>query len=198
MFIGNSVQIIDDLLPEPLRASLIETLSWMPVHFLNRRERFNSHDLDVHWYYPIAFSSEEDRGDIEPDLIALDEHLQCVTQCWNLIKASYPHPVRVYECMLGANAFGSEGNLHHDISHPPARARHHTVLVYCNARWDLTWAGETLVFDKNQEITAAVIPKPGRVMKIAGDPLHVGRSVSRICPTDRRVLVFKLWELEKA
>jgi SM-20-related protein len=192
------VQVLDDLMPEPLKTQLIDVMSWMPVHFLNRRSRYETHALDIHWYYPIAFSENADTGDVEPELAALDENLQCVAQCWALIKASYPHPVRLYECMLSANAFGTEGSLHHDIAFPEARPRHHTVLVYCNAQWEPGWAGETLVFDAEGEVSAAVVPRPGRVMKIAGDPLHVGRSVSRTCPTDRRVLVFKLWALPPA
>lgn len=187
------VQVLDDLLPEPLRARLIEAMSWMPVHFLNRRKRYETHDLDIHWYYPIAFSENADTADVEPELWALDEHLQCVAQCWDLIKATYAHPVRLYECALSANAFGTEGSVHHDIPYVEARARHRTALVYCNAQWDVRWAGETLVFDENNEVSVAVVPKPGRVMKIAGDPAHVGRSVSRTCPSDRRVLVFKMW-----
>lgn len=193
MLNGSQVQVIDDLFDDALKAELIEVMSWMPVHFLNRRERYKSHDLDMHWYYPIAFTDDPDRADVEPALRDLDDKLQCVTHCWEKIKATYAHPVRLYECMLSANAFGTEGNLHHDIAYPEARARHHTVLVYCNALWNIEWAGETLVFDDANEVTAAVVPKPGRVMKIAGDPAHVGRSVSRTCPTDRRVLVFKLW-----
>lgn len=196
MLTGSHVQVIDDLMPASLQSKLIDVMSWMPVHFLNRRERYQTHALDIHWYYPIAFSSNADTGDIEPELRALDDNLQCVTQCWDLIKASFPHPVRVYECMLSANTFGTEGSLHHDIPYAPARSRHHTVLVYCNAQWQLEWGGETLVFDEQGEVSAAVMPRPGRVMKIAGDPLHVGRSVSRTCPTDRRVLVFKLWALQ--
>ncbi len=194
MLINAQVQVLDSLLPEALKTQLTEVMAWMPVHFLNRRQRYETHDLDIHWYYPIAFSDNADEGDVEPELLALDEQLQCVRQCWELIKATYPHPVRLYECMLSANAFGTEGTLHHDIPYVPARPRHHTVLVYCNAKWDAAWAGETLVFDEHHEVTAAVIPRPGRVMKIAGDPLHVGRSVSRTCPSDRRVLVFKLWD----
>ncbi|MES2889837.1 MAG: 2OG-Fe(II) oxygenase [Pseudomonadota bacterium] len=191
-----AVQVLDDLLPEPLKSTLIEAMSWMPVHFLNRRERYATHEFDMHWYYPLAFADEGDRADVEPALQGLSEELQCVAHCWAHLKASYPHPVRLYECMLSANAFGTEGNLHHDIAHPPARARHHTALVYCNARWEPAWAGETVVFDERGEIQAAVIPRPGRVIKIAGDPAHVGRAVSRTCPTDRRVLVFKLWEVD--
>jgi SM-20-related protein len=195
MLTGTPVQVIDDLLPEPLKTSLIEAMGWMPMHFLNRWERFKSHELDMHWYYPVAFSDDPYSADVEPDLLALDEHLQPISQCWALIKARYAQPLRLYECMLSANTFGTEGRLHQDIADAGERRRHHTALVYCNAKWDVNWAGETLVFDEHNEITAAVMPKPGRVMTIAGDPVHVGRSVSRICPTDRRVLVFKYWAL---
>ena len=195
MLTTSQVQVIDDLFPDPLKTRLIEAMGWMPLHFLNRWERYKSHELDMHWYYPIAFSDEGGLADVEPDLHALDDNLQCVAQCWQRIKASCSYPLRLYECMLSANAFGTEARVHRDVAYPEERSRHHTALVYCNARWDVAWAGETLVFDDHGEITAAVMPKPGRVIKIAGDPPHVGRSVSRTCPTDRRVLVFKFWEV---
>lgn len=189
------VEVLDNLMSQELIDKLIATVSWMPMYFLNRWEQYRSHELDMHWYYPIAFSEQPLTENIEAKLATLDESLKPVTQCWELIKGSYANPVRLYECMISANAFGTEGRPHRDVSDSNNRAHHHTALVYCNKEWDVTWAGETLVFDDHGEITAAVMPKPGRVMKIAGDPLHVGRSVSRICPTDRRVLVFKYWSI---
>jgi SM-20-related protein len=192
----SGVQVTDTLLPDQLKAALIETVSWMPMYFINRRERYSSHELDMHWYYPMAVTDQPDTDDVEPALRALDEQFKPVVDCWDCIKASYHHPVRLYECMLSANAFGTEGHPHHDVNNPPARLHHHTALVYCNQEWNVNWGGETLVFDEHHEIVAAVMPKPGRVMKISGDPLHVGRSVSRICPTDRRVLAFKYWGME--
>jgi SM-20-related protein len=196
MLTGSNVQVYDDLLPPDLKSRLLEAMSWMPVHFLNRRDRYDdAHALDVHWYYPFAFTDDADHVDVEPQLVGLDSNLQCVTECWRHIKASFSHPVRLYECTLSANAFGTEGSVHHDVRYLPARPRHHTVLVYCNAKWDISWGGETLVFDEHDEVSAAVMPKPGRVMKLRGDPPHVGRSVSRLCPTDRRVLVFKAWDV---
>lgn len=195
VLISPDVRVIDDLLPDGLRTALIDAMSWMPVYFINRRERYRSHELDVHWYYPIAVSDTPDTHDAEPALLDLDEPLLPVRECWNLIKASHGHPVRLYECMLSANAFGTEGQPHHDLVNAFARSRHHTALVYCNPEWKVNWGGETLVFDEHHEIVAAVTPKPGRIVTIDGDPLHVGRSVTRICPTDRRVLVFKYWNL---
>ncbi|MWL90507.1 2OG-Fe(II) oxygenase [Cupriavidus sp. SW-Y-13] len=193
MLVGSNVRVSDTLIPEALCESLIECISWMPLHFLNRWERFKSHELDMHWYYPVAFSETPYTTDIEPTLAELDSSLHPILEAWRLIKASHDYPVRLYECMLGANTFGTEGRLHQDIAEASERPRHRTALVYCNKEWKVAWAGETLVFDDDMEITSAVMPKPGRVMIIDGDPAHVGRSVSRICPTDRRVLVFKYW-----
>ncbi len=195
MFLGSNVRVNDTLLGNDLRERLTHAVSWMPMHFLNRWERFKSHELDMHWYYPIAFSQESYSADVEPDLMALDDSLQPIAECWQAIKASFDHPVRLYECMLSANTFGTEGRVHQDIADESERPNHITVLVYCNKEWNLAWAGETVFFDANNEITAAVMPKPGRVIVADGDPPHVGRSVSRVCPTDRRVLVFKLWRL---
>ena len=195
MFLGPKVRVVDDLFPGDLKDRLIETVSWMPMHFLNRWERFKSHELDMHWYYPIAFADEPFVEDVEPKLEALDESLRAITECWNQVKNGLGYPVRLYECMLSANTFGTEGRIHQDIAEEDARANHVTVLVYCNKEWNLAWAGETLFFNEHNEITAAIMPKPGRVVIADQDPPHVGRSVSRICPTDRRVLVFKLWRL---
>ena len=193
MLLADNVRVDDTLIAPDLRNRLVECVTWMPMHFLNRWERFRSHELDMHWYYPVAFSEDPYHADVEPDLRGLDATLQPIVQCWHAIKASFDHPVRLYECMLSANTFGTEGRLHQDIADDAARADHITVLVYCNREWKATWAGETLFFDEENEITSAVMPRPGRVVVAEGDPPHVGRSVSRICPTDRRVLVFKLW-----
>jgi SM-20-related protein len=190
------VSVDDDLLPETLKLSLSEAVSWMPMYFVNRWERFKSHELDMHWYYPVAYAEKPYEDDVEPKLDELDSALRPISECWAQIKATYAYSVRLYECMISANTFGTEGRVHQDILEEGKRSRHHIALVYCNRDWNIDWAGETLVFDDNNEIVAAVMPRPGRVMKISGDPVHVGRSVSRICPTDRRVLVFKYWSVD--
>ena len=165
----------------------------MPLHFVNRWERFKSHELNKHWYYPVAFSDELATADVEPKLRELDSSLQPIRECWDIVKAHLEHRVRLCECVLSANAFGTEGRIHHDSGELADRAKHCSVLVYVNREWQAAWAGETVFFDEAEEITGAVLPKPGRVLIAYGDAPHVGRSVSRTCPTDRRVLVFKMW-----
>jgi SM-20-related protein len=194
MILHPTVDLSDDVLANELANKLIDAVSWMPLYFLNRWEQFRSHELDMHWYYPIAFSDNAYGDDVEKQLVALDEQLQPIAECWEAIKRSHNGvAVRLYECMLSANAFGTEGRTHHDVADIESRPLHRTAIVFCNREWKIEWAGETLVFDEANEVIAAVVPKPGRVLKISGDPIHVGRSVSKTCPSDRRVLVFKYW-----
>jgi hypothetical protein len=61
------------------------------------------------------------------------------------IKASYHHPVLLYERMLCANAFGTEGHFHHDVNNQLARLYHHTALVHCKQD------RETAIVDKHHQ-----------------------------------------------
>ena len=195
MFTGPNVRVDDGLLSPELRQRLIDCVSWMPLYFLNRFERFKSHELDTLWYYPLAFTDEGYTADVEPALYDLDASLAPVRECWEQLKTAFGRPVRLYECMLSANAFGNEGRVHQDITDEARREKHYTALVYLNREWKAEWAGETVFFDADNEISGAVLPRPGRVVIAARDAPHAGRSVSRICPTDRRVLVFKFWDV---
>jgi SM-20-related protein len=193
---GSCVTVVDHFLPPEVEDELIETTAWIPMYFQNRSIRFHAHELDMQWYYPLASADDIVNEDVAPKLKMLDEPLRSIATCWEAIAATCAFPVRLYECVLSANAFGTEGRLHRDILNPEPgdRERHHTALVYCCRDWKADWSGATAVFnDDSTEIVAAVLPRRGRLMKIAGDPPHVGLSVSRICPSDRRVLVYKFW-----
>ncbi|NNU44252.1 hypothetical protein [Ramlibacter montanisoli] len=141
MLLAANVRVDDHVIGPELRKRVVEAVSWMPMHFLNRWERFRSHELDMHWYYPVAFSDEPYSADVEPDLQGLDPSLQPITECWEAIKATFDHGVRLYECMLSANTFGTEGRVHQDIAAEAERSGHITVLVYCNREWNVAWAG---------------------------------------------------------
>lgn len=197
MTLPEGVEIHDDWLPESLRTKLIETANWIPMYFLNRSTRFETHPLDIHWYYPVAVTEEALFNRVEEQLDRLEEPLDIIKQAWETIAAKLDIPLGLYECSVSANTFGTEGNPHFDIGIRTRATAHFTALVYCPPKWDIAWAGETLFFDEAGEITGGVMPKPGRVVIVRGDPHHVGRSVSRICPNDRRVLVFKFWDETK-
>ncbi|MEY3202405.1 MAG: hypothetical protein RIR70_1955 [Pseudomonadota bacterium] len=187
----------DDLLPPALTEELAAALAWVPMYFLRRIERNPAaHPLDTFWYYPLAVCDDPYTGDVEPQLTQLDAWAAPVVSTWTLIRnhlAAAGAPVRLYETEIAANSYGSEGHPHFDIPRPEWRPGHLAAIVYGNREWDLAWGGETLIFDEHEEVAHAVRPRPGRVAIIKGDPYHVARGVSRLCPEARRVLVFKMW-----
>lgn len=193
MSLPNNIKVYDNWIEEPLKTGLIEAVNWVPMYFINRAERYNSHPLDIHWYYPVTIIEESLFGRVEDQLYQLEEPLNVILDTWNLIKNKLGGNLGLYSCSVSANTFGTEGNPHFDFQNRERAKAHITILIYCNKEWEINWAGETLFFDENNEISGGVIPKPGRVVVMYEDPYHVGRSVSRICPSDRRVLVFKLW-----
>lgn len=192
----DEVEVHDDWLSEPLRNKLIETTNWLPMYFINRATRFETHPLDIHWYYPIAMTEEAVFGRVEDQLDVLEDPLNIIKDVWHVITQKIGGNLGLYECSVSGNTFGTEGNPHFDMRNRAVAPAHYTVLIYCVQSWETAWAGETLFFDDEEEITGGVMPKPGRVAVVRGDPHHVGRSVSRICPIDRRVLVFKFWDEE--
>lgn len=188
------VSVHDDWLTGPLLEKMLGATNWLPMYFLNRASRFDTHELDIHWYYPVAVTEESLTGRVEDQLEALEDPLDVIRDAWTVIAEKTTGDLGMYECMVSANTFGTEGRPHYDMLNRKVAPAHLTFLVYCNTHWENTWAGETLFFDDDGEISGGVMPRPGRVVIIRGDPSHVGRSVSRICPSDRRVLVFKAWD----
>lgn len=166
------------------------------MYFLSRTQRDpNAHPLDMYWYYPLASVQDRYVDDAEPALAELQDDLGIVSALWHVVRDLVDGPVRLYECEFTANAYGTEGHPHFDSPRVDIRLGHITAIVYCNARWQIAWAGETVIFDDSGEISSAVLPKPGRICLIEGDPMHVARGVSRVCPEPRRVLVFKMWRV---
>lgn len=67
-----------------------------------------------------------------------------------------------------------------------------TALWYVCDRWDHEWGGETVFFDVNHDVRAAVSPKPGRLAIFDGALLHAGRPPNRNCYVPRYTLALKL------
>ncbi|MDM0122213.1 2OG-Fe(II) oxygenase [Variovorax arabinosiphilus] len=189
-----SVRIYDDLVPHGLFSRLVGLLAWVPMYCLKRTERdAAAHPLDLYWYYPVLTVNDRYIDDAEPSLEELPENMFPVRELWGVVRGLVGSAVRLYEIEYTANAFGTEGHPHYDSPRETLRSTHVTAIVYCNEEWRPEWAGETAVFDDRQDIHRAVIPKPGRICLIFGDPLHAARGIARICPHPRRVLVFKMW-----
>jgi len=66
-----------------------------------------------------------------------------------------------------------------------------TALWYLCEQWDVEWGGETLFYDKQDEVACAITPKPGRLVVFDGAIKHVGRPPNRICYTPRYTFAIK-------
>jgi len=67
-----------------------------------------------------------------------------------------------------------------------------TALWYVCDQWDHEWGGETVFFDRQRDVRAAVSPRPGRLVLFDGDILHAGRPPNRNCHAPRFTLAVKL------
>lgn len=192
----SAVSTHDGEIEPKLFASLASGLAWVPMYFQRHADRDPAaHPLDGYSFYPLATVEDKRSDDAAPLLNDLDPALAPVREIWQVVR-HLAGDVRLYECEYTANAFGSEGHPHHDCLAADRRASHVTAIVYCNTEWELAWAGETVAFGDDGDITSAVMPRPGRITLLHGDPLHVARGLSRTCPVQRRVLVFKMWRQE--
>jgi SM-20-related protein len=113
---------------------------------------------------------------------------QCIRDLWDYIQPRFmpttPVLVRAYS---NAHTYGVEGYIHRDSKF----ATNQTCIIYVEKDWKPEWAGETVFFDEDEDVIKAILPRYGRFTIFPGNVKHVGRGVSRICPTIRRVLVLK-------
>lgn len=56
-----------------------------------------------------------------------------------------------------------------------------TTIYYANPHWDPEWHAETIFYDRDGEIAAAVIPKPGRIVIFDSLIHHSATSPARFC-----------------
>jgi len=107
---------------------------------------------------------------------------------WQILSATLLDGQTLVRCYANGHAFGGEGSVHIDTRSPTGR----TTIYYPHENWDANWGGETIFFTPDRsDITAAVYPKPNRLLVFAGATPHAARGVSRMCPRLRVTLMFK-------
>jgi len=94
---------------------------------------------------------------------------------------------RVYRAYVN---YGGHGDAM--FSHVDAKSEELTCLWYTVPQWNIDWAGETMFYDKNDEIAYACVPKPGRLVIFDSQLKHSGRPPSRNCLHSRFTLALKL------
>ena len=142
-----------------------------------------------HWNHNLVTGDDrKNHEDVEPKLLALDAKYAASKELWLRIKSRFPGS-RVIRAYANQHTYGVEGYPHVDST----RDDEYTSMIYLCDTWRNEWGGETLIWDKSEDmIEAAVTPAPGRILTFPGSRLHRATSVSRMCPVGRIVLVYKL------
>jgi hypothetical protein len=149
-----------------------------------------------HWNRTILTSSKTLPFD-QAQMPLMKTHPELM-HLWNIVQAVIGERAltRVY---INGYTYGTDGYSHIDDHWIRERfgedAASETVIMYLNDEWHRDWAGETVIFNDSDDIEAAVMPKPGRVLIFDSSKQHAARSVSRVCPVLRKVLVFKTMDL---
>ena len=103
-------------------------------------------------------------------------------------KELYKGQARLTRCYANKHTFGTEGFIHTDTE----REEDHTIVVYLNTKWDASWGGETMFYNKDMtKIVEAVLPSYGRVVAFPGTIPHRASPLSRISTGARTTLMFK-------
>lgn len=147
-----------------------------------------------HWNIPIAKQENKlRRVDISrtPEFQGKD----VISAMWDEIKREIGDR-KLIRAYINGYTYGTDGYAHRDEYETWALAKEHlgpteTVLVYLNPQWDMDWAGETVFYGEDGEIHYSVLPRYGRTVVFDSTMLHAARPVSRACPENRMVLVFK-------
>jgi len=137
-----------------------------------------------HWncdFTATAVTNSEDVTDRMPESLQL-----LWTEINEKIFIGKAIPVR---CYANRSTFGTEGYIHTDTT----RQEDHTVIIYLNEKWEAGWGGETVFYnDKQDAITASVLPAYKRLVVFPGTVPHKAAALSRICNQVRTSLMFKV------
>ena len=80
-----------------------------------------------------------------------------------------------------------------EVSLPHHDGNHTTCVIYCNRDYNITYGGETLFYDKSEDVIGAVSPKAGRAVFFNGWLLHKAGAFNRLYQHDYRyTLAYKL------
>jgi SM-20-related protein len=147
---------------------------------------------DAHRYFYKHFAGYKKSGTEE--ITAKDIEAELRTQApllanfWQALKIGPLRGETLSRCYANGMPAGAEGGLHSDSN----IESHLTAIYYPNLFWQPHFAGETLFFNADAtDVTAAVYPKPNRLVVFPGTTPHVARPTSMRCPELRVTLMFK-------
>ena len=187
--ITDNIIQIDDLLTK----DQVELLHVNYNEFTYGWKASGNNDYDQgHWNnLIIGFrNNKSETEDLQEDSVFKDSSIYPI---WNKLKMLTGER-ELLRCYFNSYTYGTDGYLNKDVNknNITEDKLNETILVYCNKEWAPDWAGETLFFNTDKtEIIHATLPKRNRILVFDASIPHVGRSPSRACFSQRKILAFK-------
>lgn len=179
-----SVQVFDNCLPEPLYQSLLLAAGRVGWRFdWNTPSNPNSR----YWHHEVGHGSKNNTADVKDRV--LQHPLPEFAQYIDWLRSHMVSPeTRILRLYLNAHTFGTDGWPHTDTD----RGEEVTTVLYLTPSWQPEWCGETVVFDQQGDIQAAVLPRRNRLLSFPSDRVHSPRPLSKAFGGLRVVLVVKM------
>jgi SM-20-related protein len=178
------VQVFDDRLPEPLFHALLQAAGRIGWRF-GWNTPSNPHSR--YWHHEVGFGDKNNTTDVSA--MVRQQPLAAFVDYMDWLRNHLVAPdTRVLRFYLNAHTYGTDGWPHTDTD----RGEEITTVLYLAPPWQPAWCGETVVFDANGDIEAAVLPRPNRLLSFPSNRLHSPRPLSKAFEGLRVVLVVKL------
>lgn len=168
---------IDHFLPKEIASNLydhVRKMNWSYGWHSNNGMGY------AHWNHDIAKAPTANGLDVSDRLSGV------VLDAWNFIRDNHLPGHILLRCYANAHTYGVEGYPHTDSR----RSDDVTVVIYMNRDWKREWGGETIIYD-DDKIEHAELPAFNRAVIFDGSKWHCARGVTRICPEQRRTIMFK-------
>ena len=172
----SEIQVLDNLAPPALHRSMWAVFTTANWRFGNRSGSGDENAVPF-WRMDLDRSEE-----------ATEVWAHARERC----ESRAGQPLEVHEQYANGHTYGLGGRAHRDT----LSAGRYTLLYYPVPAWEDVWDGETVFFNEDREIAAAIKPMPNRGVFFDSRLLHVGRAPSRQFAGLRVTVAFKLRVIE--
>ena len=180
------LRVVDDLVPMELVDRLWkfahDEASWAYKGYGAKTDPLTAWVVDIMNYFDELDADQ--RAQRWQELAASMPYLHRI---WALVSSVAPGTFALNRVFLNGHTFGLGDGIHDD-----GGADAFTFLVYITPDWDSAWGGETMFYtEATDDVVAAVLPKPGRLVWFDGRIPHAGRAPARLCTDLRITLAFQ-------
>lgn len=178
------VQVFDDRLPAPLYQALLAAVGRLGWGF-GWNTPFNPNSR--YWHHEVGYGAKANTACVQHrvrqhPVVEFAQYLD-----WLLAELVAPD-AKILRFYLNAHTYGTDGWPHTDTD----RGQELTTVLYLTPQWKPEWCGETVIFNPQGDIEAAVLPRPNRLLSFPSDRLHSPRPLAKVFEGLRVVLVVKI------